>query len=246
VRNATHVWSVANDRVMLFAGQIRGERGTLLVRTSEGDADIAAPVITGGVTSIALTVWPGGRLDASVSLFRLPIGSPWNPSRTDLPLGRISRALALADRLFRAGAKLDEAYDQVLTEVAYAKWLDPVLGAIAFHAHDTRIATAVDRDEVERLRQWREEIRGNMSKYFGMLPDSRIIAALDEDSHARRAALFRLLDDESLGQPVLTASLAHLARAAVDARREDHWAVDRFDRIAPGQVFNVVQTARRR
>jgi hypothetical protein len=232
---------------MLFAGQIRRAGDTLLIRTSECDADIAAPVITGGVTSIALTMWSGGRLDASVSVFRLPIGSPWNPERADVSLGKIARALALADRLFRAGTELDQAYDQVLCDVAYAKWIDPVLGALAFHAHDRRIAAALDRDDTAPLvylRQWRDEIRRNMTNHFGMLPDSRIIAALDQDADASRAALRRLLDDDSLGQPVLTASLAHLARAAIDARRENHWAVDRFDRIAPGQVFNIIQIAR--
>src|SRR5262249_14170405 len=238
----------ADNRVLLFTGQIRRARDTILVRTSDGDADVAAPVIPGGITSIALTVWPGGRLDASVSVFHLPIGTVWDPQRLDLRLGQIARALALADRLFRADADLKQAPDQVLTEVAHAKWLDPVLGAIAFHTYDRRIAAAAERNDAASLgylRDSREEIRRNMPTYFGMLPDSRIIAALDQDTDARRAALRGLLNDESLAHPVLTASLAHLARAAIDAQREDHWAVDRFDRIAPGQVFNVVQTARR-
>jgi hypothetical protein len=87
----------------------------------------------------------------------------------------------------------------------------------------------------------RDTIRQNLANFFGDIPDSRVIAALDPDPKVRQEALLALLEDDSLGQPVLTASLAHLARVAIEVGRDNHWAVQRLDRITPGQVFNAVR-----
>ena len=62
------------------------------------------------------------------------------------------------------------------------------------------------------------------------------------DAAERQRRLVMLLDDATLRQPALTASLVALAGAAEKAQREDHWAITRRDRIVPGQVFNVAWT----
>ena len=86
----------------------------------------------------------------------------------------------------------------------------------------------------------RDTIQTNMARFFPQLSDSRIIAALNDDPQQQRQAMAAVLDDDLLGQPVLTASLALLAKAAQDAEHLDHWSLDRFERVRPGQVFNVV------
>lgn len=237
-------WVGAESRIALFAGWKRESRDTITIDIGSRRVSVAAPGIDGGVTVVAGTSWPDGRLDFSVSNFHLPVGTMWDPQMQYIAVGQISRALALAAPLFRAGANLHETPDPVLTEIAYAKWLDPVLGVLAFHAHDHRLraeASRLDPGTADFVKTLREIIRGNMSAHFGQLPDSRILAALDPDADFRRTALMELLEDPDLGQPVLTASLAHLAQAATEAELEDHWAIDRFARIDPGQVFNVVR-----
>jgi hypothetical protein len=148
----------------------------------------------------------------------------------------------LASRAYQAGANLEETPHDIVTRVAYAKWLDPVLGALAFHAREARLvaeAATLHPDFAAHLREMRETIRRNMTTHFGALPDARIIAAMQPEPAARQAALAALLDDPALGQPALTASLAALAQAAARAGRDEHWAAARLDRIAPGQVFNL-------
>jgi hypothetical protein len=202
--------------------------------------NVAVPHMPGGVTVVGATFWPDGRFDVSVDIFALPVGTFWDPNSAHVPTGRIARALALATRLFRGGASLDDASDFDIQEIAHAKWIDPVLGALAFHAHEERLAKRESTGTP--LRTFRDTIRHNLSQHFPQLPDSRIIAALHDDKDARRSALLALLEEPGFPQPVLTASLAYLVRAALEAGRESHWAIERFDRVSPGQVFNAIRT----
>lgn len=246
VEGAELKWIGADSRISLFAGWKRESRDTITIDIGSRRVSVAAPGIHGGVTVVAGTSWPDGRLDFSVANFRLPVGTLWAPNPSPyVTVGEISRALALAAPLFRAGADLWFARDWELNDLADAKWLDPVLGVLAFHIHDHRLASKVSQISfplVEDSRSVREIIRRNLGNYFRDLPDSRIVAALNLDPELRRAALMELLEDPDLGQPVVTASLAHIAQAATEAGLDDHWAVDRFARINPGQVFNVVRT----
>jgi uncharacterized caspase-like protein len=247
VPDAQMVWTGADSRVALFAGWKRDSRNTVTIDVGGYRASIAAPEIPGGITIIGAIAWPNGNLDLSIGIFRLPVGTLWDPDAWQpVRVGNIARALALAAPLFRAGVSLQSVPDSVIVDIAYAKWIDPVLGAMAFHARNHFLAhppADMDPNHKVHLLDMCDTIRDNLHKYFPLLPDSRIIAALDRDATARRDALIGLLDDPGFGQPVLVASLAHLASAAVKAGREDHWTVDRFDRIVPGQVFNVVRTS---
>jgi hypothetical protein len=241
---ARKLWTGADGRVALFAGATRDARGTATFEIAGRRVSIAAPPMRGGISVAAVTLWPDGRSDVSVSIFALPVGRSWDPVLPDIPpVGKIARALAYAAPLFRTGVNLEEVPDAVMMLVAYAKWVDPVLGALAFHAYDLRLAGKAARGpRFESLRNMRETIRANMARHFGDLPDSRIIGALDSDPDLRRSGLLRLLDDDKLGQPVLTASLAHLVQAAIGDGRDDHWTVKRFDGIPPGQVFNSIES----
>jgi hypothetical protein len=242
VDGAKRAWTGADRRVVLFTGTERNERQGVTIRVGRRRFNVAAPAMPRGVTVISSVAWPDGRIDWSVAIFALPVGRLWDEGRRPVPPDRIARLLAVAAPLFSAGTPLENIGDEVLTELAYGKWVDPVLGAFAFHAHDAQIAHESSPDNLQNLRYDRAEIQSNMAKHFAALADARIIAALADDPKARRQALNRLLDADDLGQPVLTASLAHLAQAAAAAGRHDHWSVERFDRLVPGQVFNAVDT----
>jgi hypothetical protein len=246
VGGARLAWVGSSSRVALFAGWRRDRDDTVAVDFGSHRMTVAAPRVRGGLTVIGAATWPDGRLDLSIGLYRLPLGTSWDPEVARIPVEWIARALALAAPLFRAGVNLAEVPDEVLHDVASGARTDPVIGALAFHAHDRLVmppAPGVDDAIAGPARQMQAAIRSKLRHYSGDLPDSRIIAALDTDRESRREALAAMLDDPDLRQPVLAASLAHLAQAAIEAGREDHWAVDRYDRIIPGQVFNVVRTS---
>lgn len=241
------VWSSPDDRVSIHRADPADGSPSLRVRLPGCWVDIAAPGLASGVTVVALIAWPDGRVQSSVGLYRLPLGrfwpQPWGDA--ELPPGRLARALALAAPLFRSGADLRDYPAGVLGNFAHAKWIDPVLGALAFHSCRRVIARhgpATDPAAMDSLRALRDTIRTHMAQFFGALPDSRIIAATDDEPARERAQMDALLDDASFGQPALTASLANLAAAAIARRSIDHPVVDRFERIEPGQVFNQVVT----
>lgn len=229
------VWSTNDKRIALFALLRRGRAQEIGVNMGRRSFRIPAPALAYGATAISLTSWPDGRVDVSVNVFRRPIGTSWDPDSPGLAPGRVARVLALTTPLVAAGIdvleNLDGASDDVIQRIAYAKWIDPVLGALAFHAYHRR-------GDAESC----EIIRRNMINYFPDLPDSRIIDALVPGKIQRHRRLARLLKVGSvLDQPVLTASLKHLADAAIAAGHVDHWAVGRLDHIEPGRIFNVIE-----
>lgn len=245
VAGARALWTSADGKVSLHRADPDDRSASLRVHLAGRWIDIAAPSLLGGVTAVTLIAWPDGRLQSSVGLFRLPLGLAWpQPWGEDhFPPGRLARALALAAPLFRAGADLRAYPVASIDEFATAKWIDPVLGALAFHSCRSLLAGLprdADPAAVAPLRALRDTIQANMARFFGALADSRIITALADDPARQRTQMQMLLDDAALGQPVLTASLAELAAAAIALGRDDHPAVDRFERIEPGQVFNLV------
>lgn len=239
-------WASGDGRVSVHVLGVDPHRASVRVAWPGAWADVAAPQLAGGVTAVAVTVRADGTVQATVGLYRLPLGlawpQPWGDGQS-FPPGRLARALALAAPLFSAGADLRAYPANSLDEFAMAKWIDPVLGALAFHSCRSQLRampTDADPGRVASLLSLRDTIQANMTRHFGSLPDCRIIAALHDDPEHQRQEMATLLADAALGQPVLTASLADLADAARTAALQDHWSLDRIERIAPGHVFNVV------
>ena len=224
------------------------DRTTVSIQLPKCRVDIAAPKMSEGITAIALIVRPDGRVQSSISVFRRPLGRIWPQPYFDDPHLKpelISRAIALAVPLYRAGADLRDYDHRFLSEFASAKWIDPVMGALAFHSGRRQLLAAnrgKHSDSTGQLHGLLEEIQRNMVSFFEELPDSRVIGALHEDRNRQRESMAALLRDNSLGQPVLSASLFALADAALDLDMKEHWAVDRADRIEPGEVFNQIVT----
>lgn len=240
---ARYAFRHASGRLSLFLTPIGDERHRVEVDLGDGRVlDIAAPRLPDAVTVAAVRLWPNGRVETTLHLFHLPIGTMWGASASSgPPAGMIARATALAARVFEAGGDLTEVPHFLALDVAYAKWLDPVLGVLAFHGFAQRLrASADDPAEAAPLRDMLAAIISNMTTHFAPLADSRIMAAFSEDEAEWHANLAPLLDDRALGQPVVGASLARLADAAIAHGLDNHWAVERFDHLRPGEVFNVV------
>lgn len=227
-------------RIGLAIGVERGLRGTVeLEITGRGKLRIATPSLPDGVTAIGASIWPDGRIDVSVGIFRLPLGSTWPKPDGYAPgfqPGRIARAIALGARQIQAGGDLGSIPMREIVEAAKAKWSDPVLGAMAFHAADQKLrAGGGDRDGIELLL---EEMRTNMMLAFRDLPDTRILGMWDPDRSIWRQRLRGLLADDLVQEPVLTSTLALLADAARADDLDDHWSIERLDQLPPVSVFN--------
>jgi len=233
------VWRDGSARVTLFAcPQPRGSDGIVLSVPGWGRLDIAAPRLPGYCATVAATVWRDGRWDLSVSEFVLPPGAD-NMVRP----GRLSRALAIAARLYRAHAMLDDVDYDVFSLVSYGSWGDPVLGALAWFGRHRRFAGDATLDPMRRadLAQRQDGVRNFLAHHAPALADTRVIAAIGGPPAQRETELDRLLDDPALGLPVLAEAVATLARHALARGRADHWSVARFQQLAPDAVFNTVR-----
>lgn len=227
-------WSEESGRVSIFARAGNGmEDGVRIMMVGWGALDVAAPSLDGYCATIAATLWAAGRYDVSISLFRLPPGV----DQAVRP-ARLSRALTIASRLYRARASLDDVDYDVFSMMASGSWGDPVLGALAWFGrrrHLVRAAMGADRRSL--LEQRQGAVRAFLTANVPNLPDTRVIAALTVGD----AAVDALLDDRSLRQPVLADAVSVLARRAIARGESDHWSVLRYQQLDESAVFNVVR-----
>jgi hypothetical protein len=235
---AAHVWSDPSARVSLFLQAApRPRDGARIELPAWGALEAAAPRLAGYCTTIAATLWPDGAADVSISLLRLPPGA--DPLvRPD----RLSRALAIASRLFRAGASLDDVDLDVFALISSGRWGDPVLGSLAWLGRARQLARpALARGDRRRLEARQRAAHDFLLREVPSLPDARVIAALARAKPRRDTALDALLDDPALEQPVLADTVAALARRALARGRAAHWSVARYQALATDAVFNAIR-----
>jgi hypothetical protein len=191
----------------------------------------------GRCATLAVTLWPDGRSDISVGLFALPPGE----DQVVRP-GRLSRALAIATRLYGTAKALDEVDYDVFRELSSGSWGDPVLGAVAWFGRARWLARARSLDAKLRsnLEARQKTVEQFLAGHAPVLSDTRIIVALSSDNPD--ADLDGLLDDRDLELPVLADALSALARRAIGRGMLDHWSVARFQHLASDEVFNVIRS----
>lgn len=234
------VWRDATSRISLFLidEPTRSELLTLNV-PGRGSASIAVPRLPNFCTSVAITIWPDARTDATISLFKMPPGS----DQIVRP-GRMSRALAVATRLYRAGRSIDDVDYDVFSTISAGSYGDAGLGALAWFGRARRLAT--DR-KLSEQRRMQFEVRQNQIRDFlkGTLPqfaDGRVIDALSDPDP--EAALDRLLADPALPQPIMADAVSSLARRAMAIGALGHWSVARYQELASDAVFNATPLRR--
>jgi Caspase domain len=234
----SRVWSDQSQRVSLFLanGERRDNEGKVSV-PGWGMIEAVLPRMPHRCTVLSIILWPDGRGDVSIGLFGLPPGEDQviKPSR-------LSRALAIATRIYRTRDFVDDVDYDVFRQLSDGSWGDPVLGAVAWFGRARWLAATNTLKPARRneLADRQETISRFLGQHALALSDSRIIAALGAQNPD--AALDRLLDDPGLQQPVLADALSALARRSIVRGVMDHWSVARFQRIAPDEVFNVVRS----
>lgn len=228
------VWRDVTSRISLFLidEPARGELLTLTV-PGRGSASVAVPRLPNFCTSVTMTVWPDAKTDASISLFKLPPGS----DQVVRP-GRMSRALAVATRLYRVGRSIDEVDYDVFSTISAGSYGDAGLGALAWFGRARRLATDRNLPEQRRvqLEARQKQIWNFLKATVPQFADSRVIDALSDSEP--EAALERLLADPALPQPIMADAVSRLARRAMAIGALSHWSVARYQELASDAVFN--------
>jgi hypothetical protein len=229
------IWRDGSMRTSLFMID-DPERDDLVAVTVPGmkTVSVGSPKVPNHCTTIAMTLWPDGRNDVSVSLFKLPPGSD-----QAVPPERLSRALTIATRLYGAGHRVDQVEYGVLSSIATDSFRDPVLSAIAWFARDGRLKS--DRTLSPGRRKYLMERQASVCDFLRAampeLADTLVTNAVSGPNPV--AALDTLVDDPNFPQPVLADALSRLARHAFSRLQLQHWSVIRFQNLAPDAVFNV-------
>jgi hypothetical protein len=211
----------------VLQGIAAASRTSLPLRISSpfvGSVELAAGSLPGRVTAVQLIIRPDGVLQVAQHILRIP-GRAYDERVPHVPYGSMLRGLALGQKLYESGELIERVFAtnaELLREVLYAEWSDPVLGCMAYYAwSDAAAAGAPAAQE-----PWpRQETANNLLRYFSELPDARVAGATAFPE--RRAALIdELLDEDAV--PLLARSCWLLAEAARERGRDDasvvHWA----------------------
>jgi uncharacterized caspase-like protein len=188
-----------------------------------GEYHLACAAVPRRATVVTLTFRPDGSTDISQNILRLPgrSGLYFNELVPDVPYARMVRELQLGQQLYRSGELLQSAVpsqiSDLIRDLLYAKWTDPILSCMAFLAWQRHMESAPDGApyfDSDLLRR----SATNLLNYFPSLPDTYVIYGLAFPDQ-RDNALHYLLGFESV--PVLAESARILAQYAIDAGHGD-------------------------
>jgi hypothetical protein len=236
-------WGTGFDRLRLSVSRAwPGPFWLELISPVFGSFRIASAGLPHRATVVTITLHPDGGLDIAQNLLRFP-------GRDDLygdelvphvSYGRMLRDLQLGQQLYRRGdllgglKKAAEAGSQTAPYLLYAKWMDPVLSCMAYFEclRQKEHEGPVDKN-------WLMDATArNLNRFFTELPDSRVIYGLWFPGE-REPIFARLLENGEI--PVLAASAQHLASYAEEQGKADAPVAEISRRIAPDQVWTVVE-----
>jgi uncharacterized caspase-like protein len=192
-----------------------------------GSIMLAAASLPTRATVITLTFKPDGSFDVGQNLLRIP-GQKYQELVTHVPYARMLRELQLGQKLYESGELAERERlesSELLTELLYAKWTDPILSCMAYFAwSDARLPDS----------NLLAATSDNLLHYFEDLPDSRVIHGLAVPAE-RDQTLSDMIDTSEL--PVLARSAAELARYAHEQGRDNHPVVALSRRVTLRQPW---------
>jgi hypothetical protein len=200
-----------------------------------GRIELAAASIPGRISVVTVTLSADGALSMRQNLLRFP-GRVYPEPVPDVPYGRMLRELQIGQRLYEGGELVStgDAVDAgTLRELLHAKWTDPVLGCMAYHAW----ADAARLDQQSYARSSAHQTATNLLRYFPTVPDTVVIDGLERPRQADTAYRHLLALDHV---PVLARSARELARFARDAGLTDRRVVRWVDRLRPDTAWTAV------
>jgi caspase domain-containing protein len=216
-----------------------GRSFTMRVRSPWlGSIELAGASLPGRVTVMGFAVNPDGSLDTVQHLLRVP-GRQYPEPDPDIPYGRFLRELILGQRLYESNELVErnappasEPQTQLLRDLLFAKWTDPVLGCMAYYAWNDAVRRGLPA--AQGVASSNTEITArNLLTYFSDLPDARVIGALAQLPKAE--GLAQALHPGEV--PVLARSLREAARAGGSAAEPlQRWAAQ----VAPESPWTLV------
>ena len=178
---------------------------------------LAVGCLPNRATIVGVILRPDGSFDVSNNILRVPGQSYDEPPVGPYQEVRLVRMLQIGQKLYSAG-ELAAPENSVPISALYAKWLDPIVGCMAYYVGR--------RDHL-----WPSLLpmaAANLRRYFGDLADARLIAQLQGNE-----ARFGLGD----AIPVLAESVR--AAASLGVPGSDAMA-DLAGRITPGQPWTLI------
>jgi hypothetical protein len=192
-------------RIALGVAQAPGRPFALRIESPYfGSVGLAAASLERRATVVTLTVRPSGSFDVSQNLLRIP-GLHYDELVQHVSYGRMLRDLQVGQKLYESGElALGRVSSQLLMELFYAKWTDPILSCMAYFAW----TDAANQGQMARV------VADNLFRYFGDLVDARIIHALEHPELKQR----HLAEIVELNEvPVLARSALELEQQAPNA-----------------------------
>lgn len=204
-----------------------------------GEIEVAVAALPRRATVLMVLLRPDGSVRLSQNLLRLPgVHYPDEPVPHHIPFGKVLRQLQVGQMLFQGGELISPDGPRMapgdwnqgqqaafLNEMLYAKWTDPVLSCMAFYAWEHAAGAGMMKETAR-----------NLLRYFGGLPDSRIVHARVHPVEQARVMDGLLASGEV---PILAESARLLGRWAEEHGRDDAPIAEFARRIPSTQVWSV-------
>ncbi len=234
-------------RIRLGCGQAPGAEFSVRIFVPyAGTLVVSSAAIRLRATVLALVLKPDGSMELNQNLLRIP-GRPYPDDQSPEPrygkmtYGRLLRLLQIGQKLYRSGELFQRAMrewidDDIfagLESLLFGKWVDPLLGCMGYLAGRRAKAEGLPRGGDLYL----DVAAENLWRYFGELPDTRVIYGL-EHPEARTERFDALLQSGSI--PLLLESAQALADYAIERGNSEAAVVDVVRRAAPGQPWSQV------
>jgi hypothetical protein len=199
-----------------------------------GEIDMAAASLPNRITVVGLVINPDGRLDVVQHLLRVP-GRYYPPElEPGISYGRMLRELVLGQRLYESDELLTHGAvpnAQVLRDLLFAKWTDPILGCMAYYAWNDAVERGLPDAQGVAPSNSQSTAR-NLVTFFPELADARIIAAHAGLLDARR--MDEMLEPGDV--PVLARSLREAVNQSPGSTELVRWS----SLVAPGSPWTQV------
>jgi hypothetical protein len=209
----------ASDRVGTLLTTAPERSFELSLRTPEfGTFRLWCGSIARRATVVTVRLSPDGSLDVTQNLLRIPGWEYTDEIVPHVAYGKLLRQLQIGQKLFQSGGMLralagDVPEDEtkwLWRDLLYAKWSDPILSCMAYHAW--RAASEHGDPNVRAEATWLlPETARNLRRYFGNLADAQVVYAT-EFTDQRAQIMGLLIKEEAI--PVLSVNARRLAEFA--------------------------------
>lgn len=222
----------------LAHGTAAAPTGSFMVRVTSpvlGELELVAAGLPNRVTVVGLAFTPDGRLDVVQHVLRVP--GRYYAEEPGIGYSEMLRTLVLGQRLYESDELISHGAvpnAQLLRDLLFAKWTDPVLGCMAYYAWTDAVNRGLP--EAQGVAPTNTEITArNLLSYFPQLADAQVIAAHAGLSGTPAAAV---PGTDGPQVPVLGRSLREAVRRWPWSAELTRWS----SRVTPGSPWTLAWT----